>query len=69
MGDTKFGDNSWKNDKRLVARQGIDAMLAGKDVAVGGNRATKFAVLRNRFLSERFKAARHVRSARPWPVR
>ena len=49
MGDTKFGDNSWKNDKRLVARQGVDALLAGKDAVVGGDRATKFAVLRTPF--------------------
>ena len=65
MGDTKFGDNSWKNDKRLVARQGVDALLAGKDAVVGGDRATKFAVLRNRFLPERVKAARQAREARP----
>jgi short-subunit dehydrogenase len=65
MGDTKFGDNSWKNDKRLVARQGVDALLAGKDAVVGGNRATTFAVLRNRLLPERVKANRHARAARP----
>jgi uncharacterized protein len=65
MGDTKFGDDSWKNDKRLVARQGVDAMLAGKDAVVDGNRATKFIVLRNRFLPERVKAARQARDARP----
>jgi uncharacterized protein len=65
MGDTRFGDNSWKNDKRLVARQGVDALLAGKDAVVGGDRATKLAVLRNRLLPERVKAARHARMARP----
>lgn len=65
MGDTKFGDNSWKNDKRVVARQGVDALFAGKDAVVGGNRATKFVVLRNRFLPERVKAARQAREARP----
>jgi uncharacterized protein len=65
MGETKFGDNSWKNDKRLVARQGVDALFAGKDAVVGGNRATKFAVLRNRFLPERVKASRHAGDARP----
>ncbi|PRY60045.1 SDR family NAD(P)-dependent oxidoreductase [Glycomyces artemisiae] len=65
MGATRFGDNSWKNDKRLVARQGVDALLAGKDAVVGGDRATKFAAFRNRFLPERVKAARHARMARP----
>jgi short-subunit dehydrogenase len=55
LGDTKFGDNSWKNDKRLVTRQGVDALFADKDAVVGGDRATKFAVLRNRLLPERDK--------------
>jgi uncharacterized protein len=65
MGNTIFGDNSWKNDKQQVARQGVDALFAGKDAVVGGDRATKFAVLRNRFLPERVKAARHARIAKP----
>ncbi|WP_218007763.1 SDR family NAD(P)-dependent oxidoreductase [Nocardia vinacea] len=65
MGNTRFGDNSWKNDKRLVARQGVDALFAGKDAVVGGDRATKFTVFRNRFLPERIKAAKHARMARP----
>ena len=65
MGDTKFGDNSWKNDKRVVARQGVDALFAGKDVVVGGDRATKRKALLNRFLPERVKAERHARGARP----
>ena len=33
MGDTKFGDNSWKNDKRLVARQGVDAAAAPRSLS------------------------------------
>jgi len=65
MGDTKFGDNSWKNDKGVVARQGVDALFAGKDVVVGGDRATKRKALLNRFLPERVKAERHARGARP----
>ena len=65
MGDTKFGDNSWKNDRRVVARQGLDALFAGKDAVVGGDRATKRKALVNRFLPERVKAERHARGARP----
>jgi short-subunit dehydrogenase len=65
MGNTKFGDNSWKNDKRVVARQGVDALFAGKDAVVGGNRATKRKAVLNRFLPERVKAARQAREARP----
>ena len=64
MGDTKFGDNSWKNDKGVVARQGVDALFAGKDVVVGGDRATKRKALLQRLLPERVKggAARPRRS-------
>jgi short-subunit dehydrogenase len=65
MGDTKFGDNSWKNDKRVVARQGVDALFAGKDHVVGGDRATKRKAFLNRFIPERVKAAKHARGARP----
>ena len=65
MGDTKFGDNSWKNDKRDVARQGVDAMFAGKDHVVGGSRATKRKAFLNRFYPERVKATRQAREARP----
>ena len=65
MGDTVFGDNSWKNDRRRVARQGVEAMLAGKDTVVGGDHKTKRTALVNRLLPERFKAAGHARVARP----
>jgi uncharacterized protein len=65
MGGTSYGDNSWKNDRRAVARQGVDALFAGKDAVVGGDRATKLKAVRNRFLPERVKAAQHARSARP----
>lgn len=48
-----------------AARDLVDALLAGKDAVVGGDRATKFTVFRNRFLPERVKAAKHARMARP----
>ncbi|NQX28088.1 SDR family NAD(P)-dependent oxidoreductase [Microbacteriaceae bacterium VKM Ac-2854] len=65
MGDTKFGDNSWKNDKTEVARQGFDALMSGVDHVVGGDAATKQVVIDNRSLSEADKAARHAESTRP----
>ncbi|RZT85793.1 short-subunit dehydrogenase [Pseudonocardia sediminis] len=65
MGNTRFGDNSWKNDKRLVGRQGIDALFAGDDHVVGGDEATKQAFLDNRATSEPEKAARQGAQARP----
>jgi uncharacterized protein len=39
-GDTRFGDNSWKNSRELVARQGFEALMAGRDHVIGGGRAT-----------------------------
>jgi len=65
MGNTRFGDNSWKNDKTLVARQGIDALLAGDDHVVGGDEATRQQVADNRAGSEPENAARQGALARP----
>jgi hypothetical protein len=44
MGDTKSPKNSWKNDKRVVARQGVDgqqllqALLAPRTEGFGAVR-------------------------------
>lgn len=65
MGDTKFGDNSWKNSRELVARKGFEAMMAGRDHVIGGDRATWRAAVRNKFLPERVKAHRQAKMARP----
>jgi hypothetical protein len=55
MGTTAIGKGT-KNDKRLVARQGVEALLAGRDHVVGGNRATKLQAQLHRFLTEPVKA-------------
>ena len=65
MGNTTFGDNSWKNDRTEVARQGIEALLAGDDHVVGGDDATKQQAIDNRATSEPEKAARQGAMARP----
>jgi short-subunit dehydrogenase len=65
MGDTVFGDNSWKNDRTEVARQGIEALFAGDDHVVGGDDATRQQVVDNRNSSEPEKAARQGALARP----
>ena len=65
MGDTKFGDNSWKNSRELVARKGFDALMAGRDHVIGGDRATWRAAVINKFLPERVKAHRQGNMARP----
>ncbi|MGW0578357.1 SDR family NAD(P)-dependent oxidoreductase [Streptomyces sp. NPDC002920] len=64
MGTTAIGKGR-KNDKRLVAGQGVDALLAGKDHVVGGDRATRRTAFLNRFLPESFKARRQGAIARP----
>ncbi len=65
MDNTKFGDNSWKNDPAEVARQGLDALFAGLDHVIGGNQATKEDAARNRTLSDPEKAAKFAEMSRP----
>jgi len=65
MSNTAFGPAMRKNSRAEVARQGFDALMAGKDHVVGGDRATKRVAIVNRFLPETVKAARHARMARP----
>lgn len=65
MGDTHFGDNSWKNDKTEVARQGFEALLKGDDHVVGGDAKTKQGAINNRTIPEAEKAAKHAEAARP----
>jgi short-subunit dehydrogenase len=65
MGDTKFGDNSWKNSRELVARKGYEALMAGRDHVIGGDRATWRAAVINKFLPEHVKAHRQGKMARP----
>jgi uncharacterized protein len=67
MNNTAFGPGMRKNSRVEVARQGIEALLAGKDQVVAGDRSTKRTALRNRFARETAKAARHARKARPRP--
>lgn len=64
MGSTPIGRGE-KNDKRLVAGQGVDAALAGEDEVVGGERSTKLQALLNRVLPERVKARRQGAAAKP----
>ena len=65
MGDTVFGDDSWKNDRTEVARQGIEALLADDDHVVGGDAATKQQVIDNAATPEAEKARRQGELARP----
>lgn len=65
MGNTKFGSDSWKNDPTQVARQGVEALFAGKDHVIGGDAATRRAALLNKLLPERVKAHRFAKDSKP----
>ncbi|TWD15960.1 SDR family NAD(P)-dependent oxidoreductase [Marihabitans asiaticum] len=67
MDNTVFGNNDWKNDPGLVARQGVDALMAGKDHVVGGDAKTRRSALLNRVLPDSVKARRFAKSSRPTP--
>jgi short-subunit dehydrogenase len=65
MDNTKYGDNSWKNDKTVVAQQGFEALMNGDDHIVGGDDETKQTAIDNRTTPETVKAARHAEGTRP----
>lgn len=65
MGDTAFGDDSWKNDPADVARRGYAGLMAGRDHVVGGDRSTRRDAALNKLLPDRLKAIRQARLARP----
>lgn len=65
MGNTIFGSNDWKNDPVLVARRGVEALLAGKDHVIGGDRKTRRAAVVNKFLPESLKARRFAKDSKP----
>ncbi|GAB2886306.1 SDR family NAD(P)-dependent oxidoreductase [Streptomyces mayteni] len=65
MSGTAFGPGMRKNSRVQVARQGFEAMMAGRAEVIGGDLATRRVPFRHRFLPETLKAARHARMARP----
>ncbi|MFC7329452.1 SDR family NAD(P)-dependent oxidoreductase [Marinactinospora rubrisoli] len=65
MDNTAFGPGAKKNSRVQVARQGLEALLAGRAQVVGGDLATRWAYVKHRFLAETYKAARHALKARP----
>lgn len=65
MGNTVYGDNSWKNDKTEVARQGYEALINGDDHIVGGDEKTKQQAIDNRTTPEPAKAARMAKNSKP----
>ncbi|MFJ3582242.1 SDR family NAD(P)-dependent oxidoreductase [Streptomyces sp. NPDC090127] len=64
MLDTKVG-RSEKDDAGLVAAQGFEAMMAGRDKVVAGSWKTKAQGLVGRVLPDKVKAEGHRRMAKP----
>ena len=64
MQDTKVGQSP-KDDAAQVAKQGYDALMAGRAKVVAGSRKTKLQGVANKVLPEKIKAAAHRRMAEP----
>lgn len=64
MDDTKVGQGS-KDDPAQVAKQGFDALMAGKERIVGGSVTTKAQEAANKVLPDKLKAAAHRQMAEP----
>jgi short-subunit dehydrogenase len=64
MEDTKVGEGE-KDDPALVARQGVEAMLNGKERVVGGGFKNKAQVAASRLMPDSVKAEMHRRMAEP----
>jgi len=62
--DTKVGQDK-KDDPALVAKQGFEAMMAGKDSILAGSLPSKIGGLMNEILPETVKAAQAGKTTRP----
>ena len=64
MQDTRAASGD-KDDPAQVAREGFEAMMAGKDHAVVGSRKNKAQATASRVLPDKAKAALHATKTRP----
>lgn len=67
--DTKLGANTEKDDPRDVARQGVDALLAGRERVAAASPKTKAQALLSRFLPDVVKARVTRRETTPGSAR
>jgi uncharacterized protein len=65
MLDTQIGKADKKDDPALVARQGFEAMMTGKDSVLAGSLKTRIGGLMNEVLPETVKAAEVAKRSRP----
>jgi short-subunit dehydrogenase len=64
MMDTKIGQGP-KDDAATVARQGVDALLAGESRVTGGGLKTRVQDAATKVMPDKLKAAMHRRMAEP----
>lgn len=64
MTNTEVGQNK-KDDPALVAKQGFDALMAGKDHVVAGSLKNKLQATGAQIMSEQRAAATHAKQVRP----
>ncbi|MGR6965440.1 SDR family NAD(P)-dependent oxidoreductase [Geodermatophilus sp. URMC 61] len=62
--DTKLGQGP-KDDPAQVAKQGFEAMMAGRDKVLGGSVMSKAQAVVNSVLPDRLKSAGHAKMAEP----
>ena len=65
MMDTRVGQDDSKDDAALVAEQGFEALMAGKERAVAGSLSTRLQTRGSRFIPDRIKAKMHRGLAEP----
>jgi short-subunit dehydrogenase len=65
MLDTRMGASDSKDDPADVARDGFEALMAGKERVVAGSLSTKAQGRAGRFVPDSAKAAMHRRMAEP----
>ena len=63
MEDTRVGSSSSKDDPAQVARQGFEAMMAGKDKVVAGSLSTKAQEAASKVMPDSLKAQAHRKMA------
>ncbi|SDQ07045.1 SDR family oxidoreductase [Quadrisphaera sp. DSM 44207] len=67
--DTKLGTTGLKDSPADVARQGFEALMAGRERVVAASLTTKLQAYSSRFLPDSAKAALHKVMARPGSAR
>ena len=65
MLDTRVGESDSKDDAALVAEQGFEALMAGKERAVAGSLSTRLQNRGSRFIPDAIKSKMHRGLAEP----